>query len=141
MKNWLQCALWHADLERETFPFHLDVESNILAEHVISRHMADGRMVDDATYVIDPISSDSSDSSDDGSGGEDVGEESEDDGGDIQGDNDNETMVVTFEDSVGQSNAHDEDDDGDDDDDEDDDDEEEDEEEDIDEVAGQEGLS
>ncbi|XP_067024084.1 E3 ubiquitin-protein ligase HUWE1-like isoform X5 [Acropora muricata] len=128
------------DLERETFPFHLDVESNILAEHVISRHMADGRMVDDATYVIDPISSDSSDSSDDGSGGEDVGEESEDDGGDIQGDNDNETMVVTFEDSVGQSNAHDEDDDGDDDDDEDDEDEEEDEEEDIDGVAGQEGA-
>ncbi|XP_015767939.1 PREDICTED: E3 ubiquitin-protein ligase HUWE1-like [Acropora digitifera] len=135
-----EMALGHADLERETFPFHLDVESNILAEHVISRHMADGRMVDDATYVIDPISSDSSDSSDDGSGGEDVGEESEDDGGDIQGDNDNETMVVTFEDSVGQGNAHDEDDDGDDDDDEDDDDEEEDEEEDLDGVAGQEGA-
>ena len=105
----------------------LDVESNILAEHVMTRHMADGRVVEETTYVIDPDSSDSeSDSSDENSGGEDVGEDSDvDDGDHHEREGDDETMVITFEDSGDHNDDH-EDDGVDDDDDDDDDDEEED---------------
>lgn len=113
-----------------------DVDSNILTERVRTRRMADGRVVEETTYVIDPNSSESDDSSHEDSGGEDVGEESEDDdAGNHEGEGDNETMVITFEESGNQNDVHDEDDEDDDEDDE-----EEDEEEDIDAIPRSEGA-
>ena len=107
--------------------------------------MADGRVVEETTYVIDPHSSDSDNSSSDGdSGGEDVGENSDDDeGGDDERGGDDETMVITFEDA-GDNDDHDDhgdDDEEDEEDDDDDDDDDEDEEEDgISSVNRPEGL-
>lgn len=100
----------------------LDVDNNILAEHMMTRRMADGRVIEETTYVIDPNSSESdNDSSDDNSGGEDVGEGSdEDDGGDHEREGDDETMVITFEESGDHNDDHDEEDEDDDDDDDDD---------------------
>ena len=100
----------------------IDVDNSILAEHMMTRRMADGRVIEETTYVIDPNSSESdNDSSDDNSGGEDVGEGSdEDDGGDHEREGDDETMVITFEESGDHNDDHDEEDEDDDDDDDDD---------------------
>ena len=121
---------------------YLDVDSNILAEHVTTRRMADGRVVEETTFVIDPHSSGSDNSSSDGdSGGEDVGENSDDDeGDDDERAGDDETMVITFEDT-GDNDDHDEHGDDDEEDEEDDDDDDDDDDEDeISSVNRPEGL-
>ena len=101
----------------------------------MTRRMADGRVVEETTYVIDPNSSDSDDSSNEDSGGEDVGEESDDDDAGVhEREGEDETMVITFEEPADHNEDHDEDDEDDDDDDD------EDEEEDIDAVPRPEGL-